>query len=750
MGDLPQKLLGNPPLLEGESLASFLTRVGKDNFYQPPSILTELILEGIGDEADRKDRTDLPRQAAVFERIWRLTQVACLQLYEASAHHFALVLTPPGSEISTLKLPGNHLVPLLPQGTTQKLIRSTSACQYCPVCVQQHPYHRLIWHLVATSVCLEHKCLLTNTCYNCNEKVRVQDIVNSCCSRCGVDLAKAPCILIESDELGLLSQQVLQGWLLNIPMSLPSADYLPPHPPRVLFYLVEGLRFTVQRLASSGWPYLHTLPQHDTLAMPFKTDSHTLTPYQSFCVYTTAMKGIFQWPKGFRKFLDAQQSHGSKDARVGNVKGDLGSLYTHWFQRRWQHPSFDFVQDTFNLYIAEHYGISLSILHSDRFRRNPGLLRGFSYVSINYAAELAGVTPSTIQRLIDSGQLETTKEVPTMVRQTDVLKLRDAWNFYMGLEEATQVLGVSEDVILDMVDIGLISPEQSPNTGFLSWKFSEKELCLLLDKMRKHAKTYSEFGTANVPTVSLASAARMLTKVGLNAASIIAHVADGKVLAYRQSNEQFSCRDLVFEHKDINAYVKAILAEKGWMSRKDVTRYLKIKDGTLVKWVKAGLLVPNVIHANTQYYDRVTVEKFAADHVTSEGAAELIGVGMLTVQKWVRQGRLQAVSGPGIDEHHDYLFNKTYLLRWRDGRLSFGQAMDLLGVSAATLHRWVYEGKILPLDDMGGKQRWFSREVVLGLRLEIGQKFIVPVETAAFCSSPSVDPMLGTDSRTIA
>ena len=157
--------------------------------------------------------------------------------------------------------------------------------------------------------------------------------------------------------------------------------------------------------------------------------------------------------------------------------------------------------------------------------------------------------------------------------------------------------------------------------------------------------------------------------------------------------------------------------------RETLTRYLKIKDGTLAKWVKAGLLVPNVVHASTQYFDEATIEKFATDHFTSEKAAELLGVGMLTVQRWVRQGRLQAVSGPGIDEHHDYLFNKQSLLQWREGRLSFGEAVDTLGVSAATLHRWAHEGKIESLDDMGGKQRWFSREAILGLRREIERKF---------------------------
>jgi predicted HTH domain antitoxin len=729
MSDLPLKLLGHPPLQKGESLVSFLTRVGKTNFYQPPSILAEIILDGVGEETYRKDRIDLPRQTAVFERIAHLTQVTCLQLYEVSAHRFARVLTPPESEISTLELAGNHVVPLLSQGASQKQVRSTFASQYCPICVQQHPYHRLIWYSVATSVCLEHKCLLTNQCYNCNGQVHVQDIVNAHCSQCDVELAKAPHIDISEDEIGFLSQQVIQGWLLDISVSLPREDYLPPHPPRVLFRIIDGLHFTAHRLAGLGRTHLHTLPaHHDTLAVPFKADAHSLTPYQSFCAYTTAFKGIIDWPKGFYEFLDAQHDQYSKAGRKGRIQKDFGAMYSHWFQRQWQHAAFDFVQDAFNLYIAERYGISSSILHSDRFRRTPELLRKFGDVSINYAAEIAGVTPATIYRLIHSGQLKTTPGNSSFVRQADILRLRDTWNFFVGLEEATQALGMSEEVVLGMVDIGLLPSEQSPGIGFLSWKFNEKVLCQLLDNIKKHAPVYKEHEDVSVPSLNLVDASRLLTNVGLNAASIIALVADGKLHAYRQPNLPFSCKDLLFSPRDIHAFVKAMLAERGWLSRKDVTRHLKVKDGTLAKWVRADLLIPTAVLVNAQYFDKNAVEEFVAKHVTSQEAAKLLGIGVLAVQRWVRQGRLQAVSGPGIDEHHDYLFNRENLLRWRDGRFSFGEAVHILGVSAATLHRWTHEGKIATLDDMGGKQRWFSREAILGLRREIEQKFAVPVE----------------------
>src|SRR5690349_705580 len=130
MSSLPQHLLGHPKLREGESLTSFLLRLGTSNFYQPPTILTDLIFDDTGDEASLKDHVDLPRQAAVFERIARLAKVESIQLYAASAHRFTHVIAPPEAEINKLDLPDNHRVSLLPAGVAQKLLRSKSACQY--------------------------------------------------------------------------------------------------------------------------------------------------------------------------------------------------------------------------------------------------------------------------------------------------------------------------------------------------------------------------------------------------------------------------------------------------------------------------------------------------------------------------------------------------------------------------------------------------------------------------------------------
>jgi excisionase family DNA binding protein len=117
--------------------------------------------------------------------------------------------------------------------------------------------------------------------------------------------------------------------------------------------------------------------------------------------------------------------------------------------------------------------------------------------------------------------------------------------------------------------------------------------------------------------------------------------------------------------------------ENGWLSREEVTKLLKIKDITLARWVKFGLFTPIIVNGNAQYYDRDKIEEFIANHITTEEAAELLGVGKLTVQKWTRNGRLSGacVSGPNIDGYHSNIFNRDKLIHWRDQRLTLSDVL---------------------------------------------------------------------------
>jgi len=300
-----------------------------------------------------------------------------------------------------------------------------------------------------------------------------------------------------------------------------------------------------------------------------------------------------------------------------------------------------------------------------------------------------------------------------------VLELRSAWNELVNRAQAAEWLGVTERMVVDLVNAGLLSAERCPAEGYPFWAFRRSALLQCLESVSKHVETHPcRDGDGTDSVVNLAGAARLLFIVGLNAVSILSCVAEGRLRAYVIAGQELKLGSLRFDRSDIEHYIHKIKSENNWVSREELTKLLKVKDVTLTRWVRKGLISPTTVLGSAQYFSRETVEKFMGDHITTDEAAEVLSVGKLTVQKWARLGRLSEVciSGPNIDGYHSYLFNKASLIQWQKERLPFGEAVRLLGVSKVTLHRWVGERKIEPLEGMGGKQRWFSKEAVLVIR----------------------------------
>jgi excisionase family DNA binding protein len=261
----------------------------------------------------------------------------------------------------------------------------------------------------------------------------------------------------------------------------------------------------------------------------------------------------------------------------------------------------------------------------------------------------------------------------------------------------------------------LLSAEHNPEEGHLQWAFSRPALTDCREKVFKYVENCSSQAVDEKNTfVDLIGAARILFVVGLNAVAILRRVSEGKLPAYYIAGQKLNLGLLLFKRSDIEQCIETIKSENRWLGREALTKLLRVKDVTLTRWVRVGLILPAAICGGAQYFDQEAVEKFISDHITTEEAVKILGIGKLTVQKWARQGRLSSacISGPHIDGYHSYIFHRGKLIRWRSERITFGETARQLGVSNATLHRWVQEGKLEPLHDMGGEHRWFSARVI--------------------------------------
>ena len=343
-------LLHRPPLQSGESLPFFLARLADENHYHSPTMVIQLCRERLS----RRDMITRPTHPETYQVLAALTRVATDQLYAACAHRFAPTMTPPTQSAQTLTLPAGKVVLFLPNALVETQIWAEARAQFCPLCLQQAAYHRIDWLPVAIAMCHQHQCFLQRGCPDCAASLPLHALINARCPQCQFDLTRSPLIPVKEDELGLFSQTILHAWLGlgSLPEAKPLFS-LPDHSHRVLYRLVDTLRWAMMRL-DPHWNYLHRSqaivdwPTRPCFAKP------ELTPTWSYLLYASAFKALLNWPHGFFDYLDAYKQQVGKP-NSGSVQKDFGYLYSACLQRVWQHPAFDFVQDAFNQYLVDNY-----------------------------------------------------------------------------------------------------------------------------------------------------------------------------------------------------------------------------------------------------------------------------------------------------------------------------------------------------------------------------------------------------------
>jgi hypothetical protein len=350
MNDLSHSLLYRSPLRPSESLPSFLIRLAKGNFYHSPTMVTQLCQERL----TQRDQVTRPTQTETYRILAQLIRIGVDELYAASVQCFASTVAPPDYGHRSILLPSGKTAPVLTDSILRQHTRPESDVQFCPLCLKESAHHRIEWFPLAVSVCSRHQSLLIRGCPNCQERIRVRDVLETRCSNCGFELTQAPIARVAVDQFGLFSQSVIQSWFgLCSPMSANNYAPLPDEPPASLYRLLDGLRRAVMSVQHS-WSYLYDAPSG--VRSPFFpcASKGDITPAKSYILYATAFRAMVNWPQGFYNFLDAYRL---RDGQLpsGHIRRDLGRLYSVWLKKSWRHPAFRFVQEAFDRYLLRSH-----------------------------------------------------------------------------------------------------------------------------------------------------------------------------------------------------------------------------------------------------------------------------------------------------------------------------------------------------------------------------------------------------------
>jgi len=537
--------------------------------------------------------------------------------------------------------------------------------------------------------------------------VTIQDIAESCCARCGFDLTRGSAPSIEGDTWGRFSQQIIQAWLGIAPMPAKTQPYtFPDQPSVVLYHILDGLRQSITGVRVN-WKYLHRAPRTGQYRDPAPDDpiphqsadvwsllfDRTLTTEESYCLYATAFKGIVNWPTGFHEFLRAYSLRNVVQFS-SQLNTDLDALYSEWLQGHWKQLSF--VQEAFCQYLVDRYALSPSVAQTSSEQDDLALPASPAYVTTDDTARLLDVSPKIVNRFVEVGLLFRYRfpgyyDFPRyvedvyydLIRRSEVIQLRDRWVDGVSLDDAVQWLGLPEHVVLRLVKADLLFAEHGPDVdGSHCWKFSKQAVTECYYEVTKHLRQF----TLEAAAIDLAEAARILSPVGLDEVGILKRVARGRLACYVSLDEN-SRKRMGFTAGDLRAVLESFKAEKKWMNDKEIAKRMGVRESSVHHWIESGLLVPAAACGGAYYFGQRVAKQFIDGHVFIDRAAQIAGVAVSVIREWIRNGRLQPVSGPKVDLYYRNLF------RCKDVEQLQSQILrDQLQASSDLLHEETPDG----------------------------------------------------------
>ncbi|MDM8520291.1 TniQ family protein [Anaerolineales bacterium HSG6] len=327
----------------GESLPSLMARLAQLNYYPRLERLVQLCAGQYSPETLLR-----PPDVGALNYFASLVQQPSPQLYQHTLYRFAKTLTPLPVRLEQWVLTEQNRVLVLPKGVWVRHTLSEQKAQFCPLCLQQQPYHRLTWATLAITTCLEHHCLLWDCCPHCSEKVSVEDVVRNHCHHCQGRLSEAEMIDLKGDVVGLACQQALQAWLVGQTGSLSIAEA----EPRALYWLLVGL----QRLILSDETTWRRVKQDTTLSLPKRIKKSDQSPSIRHDWSTMAFKGVQNWPQGLFDLFDTYFF----DEKGRRRKTALP--VSSWYKQHWQHSALNFLHQAITTYLKKRGGRIVGLL----------------------------------------------------------------------------------------------------------------------------------------------------------------------------------------------------------------------------------------------------------------------------------------------------------------------------------------------------------------------------------------------------
>lgn len=676
-----------------ELLSSFLIRLAFANYYDSFSTFANTIHEN-SSVLGLRDNLLNPSRSETYFTLSNLCFISEQELFEHSIHKFANLFYSFQKEYEQkIQLSNGDSRQVICQESIRRNCRPLYKSAFCPACLKEDQYFRMEWQTLATTVCLRHGLLLIDECQGCGKKLSIFEIVKGQCEECSFDLHNSNSIDVTTDSFSLFSQRILSGWM-GIGEPIPVISGISSD---ILYRVFSGIRYCLQKKAN--WKYLHAFPEY-TETLPSNRELARWVVPNNYLhrLNASAIKPLLDFPNGLYSFWDAyREPNPSVSIALG-----LGNLYWGWIDKRWLSPEFDFIQNAFDDYLVSRVNIlNTGIAKSHRLQKKPELKTKFEYISYSLAAKELNSTAPKVMRLVKAKMVEgsicTDRQKTKVVSQKDILEYSEKLNKSVNLDRTCEILRISPTLAKSLIKHNLLEViggrtyDNSPQ-----WAITLKSIRELLDNLRDvvvrvPSNEMKEF----TPLVAIS---RQLAGWGFEVGDILSDVINSKLQGYVDTKYPVTITSVHLPKTTPRDIKQKIIHEGNWISEHEFAKEMGVKPTTFHKWANAGLVIPVKKISSINFYAKENADEFRRRYLNSKQVSDMLQVGVLTVQKWARAGRLKPISGGEINGCHEYLFLKSEVQKMiRDNRITAPQMAKKLGLSRSQISEQIRAGKLHPV-----------------------------------------------------
>lgn len=570
---LPKRI--NPKA--GESLYSYIFRTAKENCYGHLSD----IMPNVGPKGSlyRSNLNYLKENS-----IWQNEFVKLMQFIGLDVSDFVL------NKFNRL------LFTKEPSLFQQRQHFYNARAKYCPLCLKEDFYHRLLWDVSTVTVCLKHGNFLVERCPKCKKKISLSRLMLGCC-HCGIIFENIKEGNAQPNNYILESQEIIQTLLLskNKEVRISNGEKLNGNEYFDLLDLLSKLM--------DGFAGEHPLCRISGLNV--KQVNHLLKideprDVKMISLISTAAHQLLVNPEEFfsmiLKGIHTDNSRYKKSFLKTIINHKKGDIFRQFY--------IEFLNDLNNEYVNRKKIVRTNVKQK-------------KYLTLSETEELLGSTYYVVTRLCESGILTLHKtyrgsEEVMLIEMESVQTWMKKRNELLDIHQTANLLGLYHRRVQELARFGLLRSAQISEDRHRKWLFDRKDiedfLTDLFDKCERRT-------TINEDWVPFKKSIHLIKKAHVDHLKMIQMILSGTFKTCVVDAE-FDFKGLYIFKEDIKMFLEEIYNKRikdiGYTTT-EVASMCKVGHQRVLDWIDQGYLTAKK-HQNQNrqmsiYIDKKQVEQ---------------------------------------------------------------------------------------------------------------------------------------------